>query len=162
VSALTGVLSSVLSAVPGLSIPAPKVELLSKTTSTGIANGFGTAKNTVKALSITIPAITLPASLALPSAASLPAISGVPNLAGALGINAVGDLTSQVVVISVGTLSEDATFAPAAVAVAPAPETPPTAGPPLATTGLPAGIAVLALLLVGAGLVLRRRFITEG
>ena len=64
-SGLTGVLSSVLSAVPGLTVPAPTVALLTKTTSTSIAGGFGTAQNTVQALSISIPAITLPASLAL-------------------------------------------------------------------------------------------------
>jgi hypothetical protein len=149
--ALTGILSSVLSAVPGLSIPAPKVQLLTKSTSTSIANGFGTAQNTVKALSVTIPAITLPAALALPNAASLPAISGAPNLAGALGIAAVGDLTSQAMTLSVGTLSERASFRPAGTTA------PGASGPPLATTGLPAGVAVLGLLLLGFGLVLRRR-----
>ncbi|MBK5307635.1 MAG: hypothetical protein JJD92_13170 [Frankiaceae bacterium] len=162
-SALTGVLSSVLSAVPGLTVPAPTVGLLTKSTSTSIANGFGTAQNSVQALSISIPAITLPAALALPSAASLPAITGVPNLAGALGIAAVGDLVSQPMTISVGTLSENATFRPATVAApgsAPG-STPPAAGPPLATTGLPAGVAVLAFLLVGFGLVIRRRLAAE-
>jgi hypothetical protein len=156
VSALTGVLSSVLSAVPGLSIPTPTVQLLTKSTSTGIAGGFGTAQNTVKALSISIPAITLPAALALPGAASLPAISGAPNLKGALGITAVGDLVSKSMTISVGTLSEQASFRPA---VAGGPGT--VGGPPLATTGLPAGIAVLGLLLLGAGLAVRRRLMTQ-
>ncbi|MCU1589280.1 MAG: hypothetical protein JWP11_536, partial [Frankiales bacterium] len=155
--ALTGVLSSVLSAVPGLTVPAPKVQLLTKSTSTSIANGFGQAQNSVKALSISIPAITLPAALALPSAAALPAISGAPNLKGALGIAAVGDLTSQAMTLSVGTLSEQASFRPAATAV-----TPPTVGgPELPRTGLPAGIAVLGLLLVGAAMVVRRRLAAE-
>ncbi|MCW2571093.1 MAG: hypothetical protein JWO88_1151 [Frankiales bacterium] len=154
--ALTGVLSSVLSSVPGLSVPAPTVKLLTKTTSTSIANGFGTAQNTVQALSISIPAITLPAALALPSAATLPSITGVPNLSTALGIAAVGDLVSKPMTLSVGTLSERATFRPATTS------SPTTAGqPPLATTGLPAGIAVLGLLLVGLGLVVRRRFAAE-
>jgi hypothetical protein len=158
VSALTGVLSSVLSAVPGLTVPAPKVELLTKTTSTDIVNGFGTAQNSVNALRVSIPAITLPAALALPNAASLPALSGVPNLKGALGINAVGDLTSQAMTLSVGTLSEQAKFRPATVASAPETTTPDTTvTPELPRTGLPAGIAVLGILMVGTALVLRRR-----
>ncbi|MDT7571018.1 MAG: hypothetical protein QOE05_1192 [Actinomycetota bacterium] len=158
VDALNGVLSSVLSAVPGLSIPAPQVDLLTKSTSTSIANGFGNAQNSVNALSVSLPAITLPAALALPSAASLPAISGVPNLKGALGINAVGDLTSQAMTLKVGTLSEQSSFRPGSGSTT---TTPPGSGPPLATTGMPAGVALLGLLLVGFGLVVRRRFATE-
>jgi hypothetical protein len=161
VDALTGVLSSVLSAVPGLSVPAPKVALLTKSTSTSISGGFGTAQNTVRALQISIPAITLPAALALPNAAALPALSGAPNLKGALGINAVGDLVSKPMTIGLGTLSERASFRPAVAA----PVTTPTAPTPeLPRTGLPAGIAVFAMLLVAGGLLLRRRFapVAEG
>ncbi|MDX6198221.1 MAG: hypothetical protein QOJ79_1372 [Actinomycetota bacterium] len=163
VDALNGVLSSVLSAVPGLSIPAPQVDLLTKSTSTSIANGFGNAENSVNALSVSIPAITLPAALALPSAASLPAISGAPDLAGALGIKAVGDLTSQAMTLKLGTLSEQSSFRPGTTA-APTTTTPPgttPTGTPLATTGMPAGIALIGFLLVGFGLVVRRRFATE-
>lgn len=160
VDALTGVLSSVLSTVPGLTVPAPKVRLLTKSTSTSIAGGFGTAQNSVQALSISIPAITLPAGLALPNAASLPGISGVPDLKGTLGIAAVGDLTSKPITLGVGTLSEQASFRPAVTSVSPA--APPRAGTPqLATTGLPAGAAVLGLLLVGFALVVRRRFTAQ-
>jgi predicted nucleic acid-binding Zn-ribbon protein len=158
VDALNGVLSSVLSAVPGLSIPAPQVDLLTKSTSTSIANGFGYAQNSVNALSVTLPAITLPAALALPSAASLPAISGAPDLKGALGINAVGDLTSQAVTMRVGTLSEQSSFSPGSTTPTSGPG---ASGPPLATTRMPAGIAVIGFLLVGFGLVVRRRFATQ-
>jgi hypothetical protein len=158
VDALNGVLSSVLSAVPGLSIPAPQVDLLTKSTSTSIANGFGYAQNSVNALSVSLPAITLPAALALPSAASLPAISGAPNLKGALGIKAVGDLTSQAMTLRVGTLSEQSSFRPGSSTTT-SPAT--SSGPPLATTGMPAGVAILGLLLVGFGLVVRRRFVAE-
>lgn len=160
VDALNGVLSSVLSAVPGLSIPAPQVGLLTKSTSTSIADGFGYAQNSVNALSVTIPAITLPAALALPSAASLPAISGAPDLKGALGIAAVGDLTSQPITLRVGTLSEQSSFRPGSTTVTPPGATPPS-GPQLATTGLSAGIAVLGLLLVGFGFAVRRRFLLQ-
>ncbi|MDT7546802.1 MAG: hypothetical protein QOE99_2912 [Actinomycetota bacterium] len=155
VDALTGVLSSVLSAVPGLSIPAPHVALLTKSTSTSIAGGFGTAQNSVRALQVTIPAITLPAALALPNAASLPAISGAPNLKGALGINAVGDLVSKSMTIGLGTLSERASFRPATAGSTPV--TTPTT-PELPRTGLPAGIAIFGIVLVAGGLLLRRRF----
>jgi hypothetical protein len=163
IDALNGILSSVLSSVPGLTVPAPNVDLLTKSTSTSIANGFGNAQNSVSALSVSIPAITLPAALALPNAAALPAISGAPNLKGALGIAAVGDLTSQAMTLRVGTLSEQASFRPGTTpgAGGPPPTTTPPAGPPLATTGMPAGIAVIGLLLVGFGLVVRRRFATE-
>jgi hypothetical protein len=58
--------------------------------------------------------------------------------------------------LSVGTLSEQAKFRPATVA-APT-TTPDTVGTPqLPQTGLPAGIAMFGILLVGTGLVLRRR-----
>jgi hypothetical protein len=157
IDALNGILSSVLSAVPGLTVPAPKVGLLTKSTSTSIANGFGNAQNSVNALSVSIPAITLPAALALPNAAALPAISGVPNLKGALGIAAVGDLTSQAMTLRVGTLSEQASFRPGSTTTTP----PGAGGPPLATTGLSSTVAVLGLLLLGFGLVVRRRFATE-
>jgi hypothetical protein len=160
IAALNGVLSSVLSAVPGLSIPAPQVALLTKSASTDIVDGFGTAQTSVRALQVTIPAITLPAALALPGAASLPAITGAPNLKGALGINAVGDLLSKPITLGLGTLSEQAKFRPA-VTAAPS-TTPVTVGPPeLPRTGLPAGIAVLGLLLVGSALVLRRRLTSQ-
>ena len=162
IDALNGVLSSVLSAVPGLSIPAPQVDLLTKTTSTSIANGFGYAENSVNALSVSLPAITLPAALALPSAATLPAISGAPDLKGALGIAAVGDLTSQAMTVKLGTLSEQSSFRPGTTAPGTTPGTTPDAsGPPLATTGMPAGIAVIGFLLVGFGLVVRRRLATQ-
>jgi hypothetical protein len=154
IDGLNAILAGVLSAVPGLTVPAPKVELLTKSTSTSIANGFGNAQNSVSALSVSIPAITLPVSLQLPNAAALPAISGAPNLKGALGINAIGDLTSQAMTLQVGTLTEQASFRPGSATA------PPAGGPPLATTGLSSTVALLGLLLLGFGLVVRRRFFT--
>jgi hypothetical protein len=156
IDGLNAILAGVLSAVPGLTVPAPQVDLLTKSASTSIANGFGNAQNSVSALSVSIPAITVPAALQLPNAAALPAISGVPNLKGALGINAVGDLTSQAMTLRVGTLSEQASFRPASGTTTP----PGAGGPPLATTGLSSTLAVLGLLLLGFGLVVRRRFFT--
>lgn len=170
IDALTGVLSTVLSAVPGLSVPAPQVGLLTKSTSTGIAGGFGTAADSVKALSVTLPAITLPAALALPNAAQLPAFTGVPDLTAtsvALRAAAVGDLVSKPITIALGTLSEQAKFRPASVTAPTAPTTPTTTPttttgtPELPRTGLPVGVAVLGLLLVGAGVAVRRRLVSE-
>ncbi|MEO6206183.1 MAG: hypothetical protein ABIO67_12515, partial [Mycobacteriales bacterium] len=118
IGSLTGTLSSVLSNVPSfpaLSVPAPKIGLLTKATSTNITDGFGVAQNSVKALSITIPAITLPLGLALPTAASLPALSGVP-VVGALVPAALGDLVSKPISLSLFTLTEQSKFRPAVVA----------------------------------------------
>ena len=157
IDALNGVLSTVLSAVPGLSIPAPQVDLLTKSASTDIVDGFGTAQTSVRALQVTIPAITLPAALALPNAASLPAITGVPGLKGALGINAAGDLLSKPITLGLGTLSEQAKFRPAVVAPGSTPPGSTPGSPELPRTGLPAGVAVLGALLLGSALVLRRR-----
>jgi len=165
INGLTGTLSSVLSNVPSLpslSIPAPQIGLLTKSTATDIVGGFGTASDSVNALSVTIPPITLPASVALPNAASLPAISGLPAT-GALKAAAVGDLVSKAITLKLVTLSELSKFHGAVVVVVPG--TTPPAGTPatppsnLATTGLPAGLALFAILLVGGALVLRRRLV---
>lgn len=163
IDGLTGTLSSVLSTVPGLptlSIPAPKVELLTKTATTSISGGFGRAATTVQGLKITLPAIALPTSLALPGAASLPALSGVTQ-------TVAGLLSSAPVSLNLLSLSDQAAFRPAVLASTPiAPITPitpttpstpstPTAGLP--NTGLPVGVVVLSLALIGGALVLRRR-----
>ena len=154
INGLTGTLSSVLSNVPSLptlSIPAPQIGLFTKTASTSIADGFGVAENSVKALTITIPAITLPAAVALPDASSLPAISGLPT--GAV-TTAVGDLVSKPITLGLVTLSEQSKFRPTLTS---APGSAPTT-PNLAATGLPAGLALVALLFVGGALLMRRRF----
>lgn len=164
ISGLTATLSGVLSNVPSfpaLSVPAPQITLLGKSTATDVVDGFGVASNSVKALSITLPAITLPLGLALPNASSLPALSGVPAAGTALAaVAGATQLVSKPITLSLLGLSEQSAFRPAVVA-APAAGTPttgtPTAAPTLPRTGLPVGIAALALLLVGTGLTLRRR-----
>ena len=174
INGLTATLSSVLSTVPGfpaLSVPAPQITLLGKSTATDVVDGFGIARNTVKALSITIPSITLPLGLALPNASALPALSGVPA-AGAVVAAVAGatQLVSKPISLSLLGLSEQSAFRPAVVAAptsggAGTPTTggagTPTSGgvgaPTLPTTGLPAGIAILAILLIGTALTLRRR-----
>ena len=179
---VTSTLSSVLSNVPllpTLSVPAPHVGLLTKSTSTSVSGGFGRASASLRLLQITVPSITLPAAVALPGASSLPAF-------GALRAQAVGDLVSTPITLDLGTLSDVVAFRPAASTTSepadsapgsvPAGSTPggsvpgdstpsgstptgsvPTSGvPQLPHTGLPAGLALAALGLVAAGCALRR------
>lgn len=147
INGLTGTLSSVLSGVAGISFPAPQISLAKPTTRTWVAGGFGRALASVQGLSITLPAITLPTALTLPGAANLPALSGVTQVAGLL--------KSAPVSVGMLSISDQSAFRPAVLPSA-GPVAKPT-GPVLATTGLPAGLSAIALLLVGAGLVVRRR-----
>ena len=175
VAELTGTLSSVLSTVPGfpaLSIPAPKVEVLTKQLGTGVTGGFGTATTSVRALSVTLPSITLPQALALPSAAQLPAFGSVLSGAAARS-NAVlddaGNLVSSPVTLALGTLSEQARFrAAVAGTAAPGTGTPGTGTPgtgtpgatpgtALPTTGASQALAVLGVVLMAAAVATRRR-----
>jgi hypothetical protein len=86
--------------LPALSVPAPQIDLLSTTSSTGIAGGFGNARTTVNALSITLPGITIPAAVQLPASV------------GALSVKAVGDVLTKPLVIAVGTMQDTASFRP--------------------------------------------------
>jgi hypothetical protein len=158
---LTGTLSSVLSTVPQfptLSIPAPKVGLLTKSASTGITGGFGVADAGVTGLSIAIPPVSIPAALALPGAEDLPALGGVPQVAGLL--------TSAPISLDLATVTSNSRFAPAVTAIpgtgtpdtgAPGTDVPGTAAPQLPRTGASQALAALAVLLMGAAVVARRR-----
>ena len=151
ISTVTGTLSSVLSNVPGfpaLAIPAPQVALLKKTTSTSIDAGFGKALASVTGLKITLPAVTIPSALALPSAAALPALTGVTQIAGAL--------VSAPIQLDLVTLSEQSAFRPAVTTVG-TPEAPGN----LPRTGLPIGVAIMALLALTGAFVIRRRHAAE-
>jgi filamentous hemagglutinin len=148
---VTGTLSGVLSNVPGLpalDIPAPVVGLLTKSAKTSISDGFGRATTTVHGLSISLPKITLPTSVAVPGAAALPGLAGVDQVAGLL--------SSAPLSIDMLTLHDQAAFRPATVGTSGTPGK--NGGKNLAGTGLPTGVATLALLLVGSALVMRRRF----
>jgi hypothetical protein len=164
IGGLTGTFSSVLSGIsslPLLSIPVPQIGVLTRSASTSIAGGFGHAATTVTGLSITIPAITLPTSVALPGASSLPALGGVTQVA--------GKLTSAPVTLSLLSLGDQAAFRPATIgggSTAGAPGTPGAPGSSstsggLPRTGLPVGVVALALTLLGGAFVVRRRFLTE-
>jgi hypothetical protein len=154
VADLTGTLSSVLSSVPGLAaldVPAPTISLLSKSTSTSVSDGFGNAETLVTGLAIVLPAITVPLPVALPGAADLPALVGVTQSGGVL--------TTAPVRIGLLTLRDQALYRPAVTTTTGGPATPGTPGTPIADTGLPAGVALLALTVLGLGLMLRRRLI---
>jgi hypothetical protein len=178
ISELAAGLSSTLSNVPGLpslTVPAPQVQLLTVSTSTGVAEGFGKAGNLVHALKITVPGLTIPSAVQVPAAPGL------------LSVQAVGDLLTKPLVIGVGVMHDSASFRPAGVpggsappAAAPlggsTPTTPagtvppadvPAAAPPtvstpgtdpqLPRTGLGEGAGLLALGFCAAGLLLYRR-----
>lgn len=143
INGLTGTLSSVLSSVSGLSFPAPKIGLLTPTTRTWVEDGFGRALASVQGLSITLPSITLPSALALPGAVDLPALAGVTQVTGLL--------KSAPVSVSMLSISDQSAFRPAVI-----PGTD-VGTPQLPRTGTPAGLSAIAVLLVGAGLIARRR-----
>jgi hypothetical protein len=145
-TALSEVLSGATGAT-GLVVPAPKIELLKKTTKTGTDGAFGTASATVSTLSISLGSATIPTEFALENA---------PDLANLAPI-ADGFQTAPLSV-KVGTLSESARFAPGGST----PATPNTPNKPdLASTGGPAGLAVLALIGTGLAVVTRRRLRSE-
>ncbi len=179
ITGLTGTLSQVLSTVPGLpalKVPAPQVQLLTKSSSTSVADGFGNAATSLTGLKVTVPAITLPSAVALPSALSLPGLSVLPAAALPAGLTDVGTvLTSSPTTLGFGTLVENARFRPAVgAAAAPSTSTPTTAGRPtvgrpavpaavpapagsLPRTGTSGALAGLAFVLVAGAVVLRRR-----
>ena len=153
---VTGTLSDVLSSIPSLpalEIPAPVVSLLTKRTTTSISGGFGRADTVVQGLSITLPKITLPTSVAVPGAAGLPALNGVNQVNGLL--------SSAPLSLGILTLHDQAAFSPSVLPGSGTSGTPGNSGH-LADTGLPAGLAALSILLVGGALVVRRRMVLEG
>jgi len=149
IATLNGTLSEVLSNVPSLpalSVPTPVVELLTKSTSTSVEDGFGNASAIVKGLSIRIPGLTVPSAVQVPNALSLPGIS-------AAGASSVA---SQAVNLNVLTLSEQATFRPATTSGST------TGGRTLPNTGPSAALALTAMALIGTAVALRRRFLVSG
>ena len=166
VGQLTGTLSSVLSSVPGfptLSVPAPTVTLLTKSVRTGSSGGFGTAGTDLRALTVTVPGLSVPTALAVPGAASLPALGGVTQVAGLL--------TSAPVSLELANLGNSVRFSPATLATGtPTTGTPnsPTTGTPnsenpgtgvtqLPRTGANQALALVGVALLAAAIAVRRR-----
>jgi hypothetical protein len=147
IGALTSTLSSILSSATGatgLVIPAPSIQLLTKSTSTGKDGAFGTADVAVNVLQMSMGEATIPRAYALStplvlldlakSKANVPAIPG----------------KSPAFSVKVGTLAEAARYRAATV-----PATTPGSGSELPSTGAPYGLALVAV--AGAGLALGAR-----
>jgi hypothetical protein len=139
---ITGSLSAILSGATGatgLSVPAPSIQVLTKTTSTGVDGAFGLANATVTALSVSLGSATIPQAYALSDAAGMAGI----------GETATGFKTAPLSV-KVGVLAEAARFRPAG-------STTPGNSGQMPSTGAPAGLAIVAVIGVAVAVVTRRR-----
>lgn len=140
ISDLTGALSGSLSQVPGLptlQVPAPKVDLLARATSTDVVDGFGVAGSALRAVSVSWPSLEVPAAAALPSAGTLPGVAGaatLPALRRGSLLTTAGDVLSQPLTLSLATLEERARFRPARLSLQPGTGAPITGAP---VTGAP-------------------------
>lgn len=139
---LSGVLSTVTGAT-GLVVPAPKIEVLAKKTSTGVSGAFGTADATVTALSVSLGSATIPQVYALPGAGSLPGV-----LASATGFK------TAPLSVKVGVLGEAARFRPAGSSTT-------GGGADLPATGVPAALGIVAVIGTALAFGIRRKLRTE-
>jgi hypothetical protein len=135
----------------GVAFTAPALVVGQVSHSTGVSGGYYTAAASVTGLRLTLPTLTLPASLSVTGKA-------VSTPAGGL---TVASLTDSARFRPASTLTGPpppggVRLAPAMVATS-VPGATPSNGPSLAETGLPVGIPVTALVLVGAALLARRR-----
>jgi hypothetical protein len=130
-STLTGALLNGL--VGTLTVPAPKISLLQKTTSLSPSDGYQAATADVVGAAVSWGALTIP--------------------------TAASPLVTDPLDVTVADLSEASRFAPTPTTpTSSSPSGTPTSGgaPGLATTGVPAGVAVGALLLMLAAYGVRR------
>ncbi|HEX8001403.1 MAG TPA: hypothetical protein VF519_01770 [Mycobacteriales bacterium] len=131
VTSVTGALSTVLSTATGatgLSVPAPSVKFLTKSTSTGTDGAFGIANVVVTALQVDLGSATIPTQFALADAAELPAI--LPTATG---------FKTAPLSVKVGQLAEAARFRPGSSTPGSNPGSHPA-------TGAPAGLALVAVI----------------
>ena len=137
-TALSNALSGVTGAT-GLVVPAPQVSVLTKSTKTGTDGAYGTASATVTALTISLGSVTVPAAYALADAAQLPGLAPIAD----------GFQTAPLS-MKVGALVESARFRAGTTT----PTTP--TGPTHPATGLPAGLAVVAMIGTALAVGVRR------
>jgi hypothetical protein len=148
INTLTSTLSSVLtgSALSGflgtLTVPAPKISLLQKTTSLSPIGGYQAAAAGVIGAAVSWGALSIPAT-AIPSVAR-PNVSIVNGLA-----------VSDPISVTVATLTDASRYAPAS-APGSTTVTPSKNTPGLASTGVSTGVAIGALLLMIAAYGVRR------
>lgn len=155
-----GTLDTILSSVAGvagLNLPLPQIKVLDIVKSAQkFANGSQDALASVSALTLNIPAFSVPSALALPNALNLPGLSAV-----------TGGVLGKAIKLSVGTISQHSTFLPAGVNATgtvvkntPSITQTPAAPTGLASTGSNPAIAILAMVTVGlagaAGLARRK------
>lgn len=136
-AALSNALSSATGAT-GLVVPAPKVEVMKKTTKTGVDGAYGTASTTLTVLSVSLGSATVPAVYALDGAGALPGVGAV-----------AGGFKTAPLAFKAGTVVESARFA------AGAPQTPSTGNEHPATGG-PEGLAIVAVIGVALAIGVRR------
>ena len=143
IASVTGTLSSVLSSVTGatgLVVPAPSIKLLTKTATTGVDGLFGTADATVTALSVDMGSVVVPDAFALVNAG---------DLAGILPV--AGGFKTAPLSVKVGQLVESAKFHPASTT---------GGGGNLPATGMPYGLAIVAIVGAGLAMTTQRRLRT--
>lgn len=144
VDALTSSLSEILSSATGatgLIVPAPLVQVLTKTASTGTDGAFGTANVTVNALSVSMGTVEVPRVYALGQQVSLTALT--PNAV-------LPAIRTAPFSVKLGTITEAARYRAATTT-----PTTPGNGSELPATGAPYGLAIVAV--VGAGLAVGTR-----
>jgi hypothetical protein len=134
-TALSNVLSGVTGAT-GLVVPAPEVEVMKKTTTTGTDGAYGTAMATLTALSVSLGSITVPSIYALDGAGDLPGVGAI-----------TGGFQTAPLSVNVGTVVESARFRSGT--------TTPT-GPTHPATGGPEGLAIVAMIGTALALGVRR------
>lgn len=154
-NSLTSSLQKVLSTVPGVSglkLPLPQIKVLDilKSAKT-FSNGSQQATASVNALTMSLPAFTVPSALALPSALSLPGISSV-----------TGGILGSALKVTVGSIAENALFYPAGVSstaqvVKSTPTSTTSSKASLAETGGDPALAAVSVGLLAMGFGLRRK-----
>ncbi|MFL6241107.1 MAG: hypothetical protein ACJ735_16620 [Actinomycetes bacterium] len=158
IDALTGVVGSVLTGaglsgiVGTLTVPAPKITLLQKTTSLSPNAGYQAALARITGAAVSWGAITVPLQGVL--GARPHAVHARPTAS----IDDNGNLVTDPISVTVADVTDSARYAPAA-ATTPStvtPATPQSTNPGLAATGVSTGVAVGALLLLFAAYGVRR------
>jgi hypothetical protein len=143
VNALTTTLSEILSSATGatgLIVPAPLVQVLTKSTHTGTDGAFGTADVTLNALSVSMGTVEVPRVYALGQQVSI--ISLTPKAV-------LPAIRTAPFSVKLGTITEAARYRAAST------PTTPGNGNELPATGSPYGLAIVAV--VGAGLAIGTR-----
>jgi hypothetical protein len=154
INTLTDAVGAFLSTITGVTVKAPSIQVLKKSTSLSPEGAFQAARADVTALSFFWPGMSLPTSI-VGNEVVIGKAAVSPRLV-AFATPSFG--------VQVATLSEHTRYTAAAVpVVTPVTPTvtPPAQTPDLAKTGLPVGVSVVAALLLMAAYAVRRFRRTE-